>query len=876
MIYKIFKLLLPLIFLSTLVCNGLFGQVNNGVLDYSNRNDYEIAAVNVQGADKRDPNAIRSIAALRVGDEVTIPGPNIPKAIKALWRLSLFEDVQILQDSVVGDLVYLTIYLKERPLLSRYTYRGTSKNRHDDLNEIVADIMTKGGIVTEDQKILAADKLREYYVERGRLDAKVNVKEEKDNTRDDAVQLIFIIDEGPKIKIDEITFNGNSHYSDRKLRKKLENTKRKKAIFKKSKFVKKDFEGDKDNIIYAYNKDGFRDARILGDSIYRKEDGNLAIQIDINEGNRYFFRDIKWKGNSLYSDQQLSKILGILRGDVYNPELLESRLRFSQDGRDISSLYLDDGYLFFEVNPVEVAIENDSVDIEMQIYEGAQATIENVVIEGNDRTNEAVIRRILRTRPGSKFSRADIVRSQREVINLGYFNPETMDMQTPVNPQRGTVDIIYRVEERPSDQLELSAGYGGFQGLIGTLGVTFNNFSIANIKDRSTWSPLPQGDGQKLSLRAQSNSRFFRSFNFSFTDPWLGGKKPNSFTIGAVRTALDYRLLGQGQLVINRGFVGLGTQLKFPDDFFSSSTTLSLENIVLNEYEFGNFRVVDPNSNRLINITDGNFKNFTLTQTITRSSISDPLFPRRGSRVSLSVKFTPPYSLFRGERSFVLTEQEKADIIERLTKINGPGASLSDALIQNAFDSEINSRRFEFLEYHKWNFNAEWYFNIVGKLVIMAQAKIGILGAYDSEIGISPFERFEVGGDGLNNQNVGILGRDIIALRGYETNELPQNNLGGGTVFDKFTVELRYPISLNPNSTVFVTSFLQGGNSWGSFSQFNPFDMRRSAGVGMRVFLPMFGLLGFNYGFGIDRDLPEGTGWRDYGVFNIVLGFEPE
>lgn len=871
------KLHVKILCLSALfvVATAAQAQITDEVVDYNNRQEYEIAAVNVTGAEKRDRNAIRSIAALRAGDQITIPGPNIPKAIKALWKLKLFEDVQIIQDSVVGDLVYLNIYLKERPILSRYTYRGTNKNRHDDLNDIVNDIMTKGGIVTEDQKILAAAKIEEYYQGRGRLDARVTVKEESDNTRQDAVQLIFVINEGPKVKIEEINFTGNEHFSDRKLRKKLSNTKRKKALFKKSKFIRKDYEEDKKSLVMAYNNDGFRDAAVVQDSVYRKDNGLLAIDITIDEGNRYFFRDISWKGNSLYSDEQLTKILGILKGDVYNPELLESRLRFSQDGRDISSLYLDDGYLFFEVNPVEVAIENDSVDIEMQIYEGAQATIENVIIEGNDRTNEDVVRRILRTKPGNKFSRADIVRSQREVINLGYFNPETMDMQTPVNPQRGTVDIIYKLEERPSDQLELSAGYGGFQGLIGTLGVTFNNFSIANIKDRSTWSPLPQGDGQRLSIRAQSNSRFFRSFNFSFTDPWLGGKKPNSFTTGFFRTIQDFSFSGQGSLAINRAFVGLGTQLKWPDDFFSSSTTLSFENIVLDQATFSNFFVQE--GNRQIQVTDGSFKNINLTQTFTRSSISDPLFPRRGSRISLSIKLTPPYSMFRGDDvSYTLTDGERAEILEQLVLMNGPGAALSEAAIESAYRSEINSRRFEFLEYHKWNFNAEWYFNLAGKLVLMTQAKIGVLGAYNDEIGIVPFERFEVGGDGLNNQNVGLLGRDIIALRGYEVNELPANRRGGGTAFNKFTAELRYPLSLNPNSTIFVTGFLQGGNTWSTFSEMNPFEMQRSAGVGMRVFLPMFGLLGFNYGFGIDRDLPAGTGWRDYGVFNIVLGFEPE
>ena len=853
-----------------------FGQVDSlPVMDYTERGDYEIAAVEVTGAENRDRNAIRSIAGLRVGDKIAIPGPNIPKAIKSLWKLRLFEDVKVLQDSTVGNLVYLRIYLKERPILSRFTYRGVGKGKHSDLNDIVNGIMTKGGIVTEDQKILAELKIKEFFVEKGKLDARVQVDEQLDELNQNAVKLIFNIDEGERVKVQDILFVGNEEVSDRKLRKRLKGTKRKGTLFKKTKYVKDKYAEDKKNLVEEYRKEGFRDANITKDSIWREADGDLMIKLWVDEGNRYYFRDITWKGNSLYTDEQLTTILGIVKGDVYNPELLESRLRFSQDGRDISSLYLDDGYLFFDVQPVEVSVLNDSVDIEMQIFEGPQATIENVVINGNDRTNEDVIRRVLRTRPGEKFSRSDIVRSQREIINLGYFNPETLDMQTPVNPQRGTVDIIYNVEERPSDQLELSAGYGGFNGLIGTLGVTFNNFSLANVRDRSTWSPLPQGDGQKLSLRAQSNSRFFRSYNFSFTDPWLGGKKPNSFTIGGFRTTQDFTTLGRGSLVINRGFVALGSQLRWPDDYFSTSTSLSIENIILSDFGQAQFQV-EGAGGQIVPITNGSFKNFSITQTLTRSSISDPLFPRRGSRISLSLKFTPPYSLFRSDNNFTLTDDEIAQVIRDLTMEFGPADPPTQADIEREIFSRENAKRFEFLEYHKWTFNGEWYFNLFDKLVLMTQAKFGLVGAYNDEIGISPFERFELGGDGLNNQNVGIVARDIIALRGYEVNEIPQNGRGGATIYDKFTVELRYPLSLNPNSTIFVTTFLQGGNAWARFSDFNPFEMRRSVGVGMRVFLPMFGLLGFNYGWGFDKDLPEGAGLGEYGQFNIILGFEPE
>ena len=526
------------------------------------------------------------------------------------------------------------------------------------------------------------------------------------------------------------------------------------------------------------------------------------------------------------------------------------------------------GYLFFNIDPVEVAVVGDSIDMEMQIFEGAQATIANVGIFGNDRTHEHVIRRELRTKPGNKFSRSQIIRSQRAVTGLGYFNPETLDIQTPVNQQNGTVDVNYTVEERPSDQLELSAGYGGAQsGLIGTLGVTFNNFSLANIKDKSTWSPLPQGDGQKLSIRAQSNSRFFRSYNMSFTEPWLGGKRPTSFTVGAVHSAFDQESFGLGSLKITRGFVGLGTQLKWPDDFFSISGTLTLESINLNDYQNGQFFV---NGDQ---VTTGNFKNFHLTGTITRSSVAEPIFPRSGSRISLSIQATPPYSVFRGSNDFTLSQEEKDEVRANWIESRGPAAPY-DAETEER--RALNAKKFRFLEYHKWHFRGEWYFNIFDKFVLASNIKFGFLGAYNSQIGISPFERFEVGGDGLSNQNVGITGKDIISLRGYETSDLPENRIdGGGAIYDKLTMELRYPISLNPNSSIYVHGFVQGGNIWSGFDDFNPFDMKRSAGFGLRVFLPMFGLLGFDYGFGFDKD-PNAPGFENYGQFNIILGFEPE
>lgn len=853
-------------------CFGLLhmdAQIDSGIINYGDKKTYEIGGINIVGAETRDRNAIKSIAGIKEGSKVQIPGAAIPAAIKALLKLRLFDDVQIYIEKTEGEIVFLKIILIERPILTRWSYKGVKNSQHEDLNDIVKNILTKGGIVTDDQKDLAKAKIKEFYVEKGKLDADVKVKEIAEESKNPSVRLEFSIETNDRVKVENIIFEGNNTYSSRKLRKKMEKTKKKGTLLRKSKFIEKEYQEDLKSITKFYQKEGFKNMTVVRDTTYRNKNGNVVVEIKIEEGNRHFFRDIKWKGNTLYTNDYLYTILGIAKGDVYNPELLQNRLKFSLDGRDISSLYLDDGYLAFDITPVEIAVDRDSVDIEMRIFEGPQFTVDNIIIKGNDRTNEHIVRREIRTRPGQKFSRSDIIRSQREIINLGYFNPESLGIDNPVNQARGTVNIEYQLEEKPSDQLELSAGYGGFSGLIGTLGVVFNNFSLANVKDRSTWSPLPQGDGQKLSVRLQSNSRFFKSYNFSFTEPWLGGNKPRSFTIGAVQTSFDYSLSGAGTLKITRGFIGLGSQMKWPDDFFSSNTTLNIEQINLDNFRSGGFA-----------ITKGKFNNFSIKQTFTRSSISDPLFPRRGSKVSLSLQVTPPYSLFRKDNTFTPTQQQRDEIVNELRFEFGPARPVTQSDIDAKIEELKEANKFKWLEYHKWRFSSEWYYNVFDKLVFAAIAKIGILGTYNNDIGISPFERFELGGDGINNQNAGLQGKEILALRGYQNTDLDGNGnrtasggFEGAPIFNKYTLEMRYPLSLNPNSTIYVTSWLQGGNAYRKFDDFNPFDLKRSAGFGARVFLPMFGLLGFNYGWGFDKVL---TGDQSYGQFNIVLGFEPE
>jgi len=820
---------------------------------YDQPKEFEIGGIRVVGTQYADANTLIAIAGFRVGDKVRIPGSVFPKAIQALWALRLFTDVQINRERTVGDKVFIEISVKELPRYTRHTYTGVRKNKHDDLNGIVTKYLQKGAILTENIKSSLITGIEAYFVEKGFLNTRVKILSFKDERTTNGNRLEFVIDAGKKIKIKDIRFYGNDHIKAKVLRKKMKNTARKSRIFKKSKLVRKDYEEDKLKIEAYYNTIGYRDTRIVKDSISRNEKGELLIDLFIEEGNRYFFRNIVWKGNTLYDTKYLDQVLGIKKGDVYNQELLSTRLQFSQDGRDISSLYLDNGYLFFRVDPVETSIENDSIDLELRIFEGPQATIDRVVIKGNDRTHEHVIRRELYTRPGDKFSRSDIIRSQREIINLGYFNQEALGINTPVNPDRGTVDVEYTVEEKPSDQLELSAGYQPSTtfsrgGIIGTLGVTFNNFSLRNVKNKETWNPLPQGDGQRFSVRGQTSGERFQSYNVSFTEPWLGGKKPNSLTVAGFYNRFSQGFSGSSsfqRLDILQGTVGFGTRLKWPDDNFIFRADLDIQTLRLSNWP--GFR---DDNNRTV--SNGIFHNYNMAFTLARNSINDPIFPKQGSLISLKLQVTPPYSLFKSTEFY-----KTADVNEL----------------------------YKYVEYLKWRIDAEWYTTLVGKLVLKTSTKMGLLSRWSSKTPLTPFERFELGGDGLNNQNAGLNGRTIVSLRGYEVNGTNGNGdgimdrlAGGAGVFAKYTAELRYPISLNPQSTIFITAFAQGGNAWRTVQEFNPFDVRRSAGMGLRVFLPMFGTLGFDYGFGFDKPnlIQQGAKWNTFGRFSIVLGFEPD
>jgi outer membrane protein insertion porin family len=846
-----FYSVLVLIFL----CFGLTPQVlqaqedNTPVADYGKSKEYEIGSVKVKGAQFSDENAIISIAGLKVGDKVRIPGPEIQKAIKSLWKIKLFTDVQIFKERTLGDVIFLEIVVKERARYSRHSFKTVKKNAHEELNKIVDRRLIKGSIVSENTKIEVKNDLEKHFRDKGFLDTEVNIQELPDEATTNSVRFVFDVNKKKKVKIQDITFSGNANATPRKLWKQLEKTKRKYKIFSGSKFLAKEYEEDKKKMLKYYNKIGFRDAKIKSDSIWREKDGDVRIHIALDEGKRYYFHNIVWKGNSIYDTETLERVLGIKKGDIYNTELLDNRLKFSQDGRDVSTLYMDNGYLFFNVDPTEVSIDKDSIDVEMRIFEGPQATIDRVVVKGNDRTHDHVIRRELRTKPGQKFSRSDIIRSQREIVSLGYFNAEKLGINTPVNPTRGTVDIEYSVEEKPSDQLELSAGWGGgYAGqkasLIGTLGVSFNNFSVRNITKRETWSPLPQGDGQKFSVRWQTNAKAYQSLNMSFTEPWLGGKRPISFSSVLYRTGLNYGYYygtpNSNKYTTTGMTLSLGSRLKIPDDNFISTTAIDLKRQNLTNFTSGGFL-----------ITNGQYNNFSIKQTFSRSSVSDPLFPKSGSNLTFIAQFTPPYSKFR-----------------------------SDTTNYATWNTE---KRFKWLEYHKWRFNAEWYATIVGNLVVKASTKIGVLGSYNKAIGLSPFERFTVGGNGLSNYQNQIIGNDLISTRGYKSpseqpGDFPGSGTSGGGVFSKYDLELRYPISLNPQSTIYVLAFAEGVNAWKGLRDYNPFDVKRSAGLGLRVFLPMFGMLGADWGVGFDKPYitTSPVKLKDLSTFNIILGFEPD
>ncbi|MBH83877.1 MAG: outer membrane protein assembly factor BamA [Flavobacteriales bacterium] len=776
-------------------------------INYSNPKEYVIGGIDLEGIKFLDKKTLIQLSTLEVGSKIMVPGDKLTKATKILWQQGLFSNVQIKVKSIQSNVIFLTLLLEERPRLSKFRFNGLKRSEIDAIRDKIK--LSRGKIITENIINNTKNIIANHFKEKGYLNINTSINQELDTITKNHVIIVLNIDKGKKVKIGRINFQGNSTFSDKRLKRLMKDTKEKKffRIFKASKFLEEAYNNDKENIILKYNEKGLRDAKILSEkNTYNNEEELLNIDININEGKTYYFGDITFVGNTKYSNKELTELVGINKGDIFDQSILESRVLGSPDSRDVHSIYLDNGYLFSQVTPVETEIRNDTIDIEIRIYEGLQARINRVSVSGNSKTNDHVIIREIRTKPGDLFSRSDIMRSQREIATLNYFDPEKLNIDVDPNQEDGTVDLNYIVEEKSSDQIELQGGYGADR-IIGTFRVSFNNFSAKNIFKNGAWSPLPSGDGQRLSLSATSNGVQFQSYNISFTEPWLGGKKPNSLTIGAYHSITSNGLErddeNRGVFKVTGASFGLGKRLKWPDDFFTLYQNISLKKYLVDQYSFGNF-------------DDGTFYNMSYSFILGRNSVDQPTFPRKGSNMKLSIQLTPPYSILDG--------------------------------ISNYSESEIEDLN-TWVEYHKWNFGANWFNSLADKLVLKTNLEYGLIGKYSNDKELTQFERFYVGGDGLSGYAVD--GREVIALRGYENNSLSPSN--GATIYNKYTLELRYALSLNPQSPIFALAFIEAGNTWNMFNKFNPFDIKRSAGVGIRMTIPMMGIMGVDWGYGFDE-----------------------
>jgi len=790
----------------------LLAQESTRIMDYMDPGEYVVGDITVSGVKYLDTNAIVGLSGIRKYSRILVPGDLITKAVQKLWSQGLFSDVKITATEIRSDTIFLNIYLGERARISSVEYFGIKQNEVQDITDKVN--LMAGSQVTDHVLSSTVSIIKDHFIEKGFLNTDVRIIQKDDPETPNSIKLNVHIDKNDRVKIDDIVFEGNKAFPDKRLRRVMKNTKKQNLnIFKASKYIEDQYEEDKESLVTFYNENGYRDFRILNDTVIDISDDRVVMAIMVDEGKQYYFGDIEWVGNSIYPKGLLSQVLNINEGDIYNQTLLNERLNYDEDA--VSSLYLNNGYLFSNLMPVETDIANDSIDLEIRIHEGEQATLNRVIVKGNTRTNEHVVRRELYTRPGDLFSKDAIIRSARQVAVLGHFDPEKINPQPLMNPAEGTVDLEYPLEETANDQFEISGGWGAGM-LVGTVGVRFNNFAMKNFFKPSEWKPYPSGDGQSLSIRAQSNGRIYQSYNVSFMEPWLGGKKPNSFTVSAYRSVMtngDKRGVESRQSMIIDGVsTGLGKRLAWPDDFFSLYAELGYQRYNLDNYDYYNFLFRNGEANLM-----------SLTTRLTRFSTAPSLiYPRRGSSFSLSLQLTPPYSLLNGKDYSDATDQEK----------------------------------YRWIEFHKWVFKGDYYYELFDKFVMNTRVSFGYLGSYNKDIGPSPFENFYLGGDGMTGYS--FYGRDVIALRGYENGSLTPTMIKDnkrvyvGNVYSKLTFEFRYPLTLNPQATIYLLTFLEAGKSWYELKEFNPFKMHRSAGVGLRANLPMFGLLGIDWAYGFD------------------------
>lgn len=815
-----------LFIIGLLLMTFIYAQNDSGYVDvdYFFPKEYEIGNIEVTGVQFVDPSIVINLTGLKTGQKINVPGEDIANAIKLLWKQGLFSDVKIRVKKIIDGKIFLEIALKERQRLSTFSFKGISKKDADDLKDQMQ--LAHGKQITENILNNADNIIKRFYIDKGFLFTEVTIIKKDDPHIPNHISLVFEINKKSRVKVNNIIFSGNKILLSKRLKRAMKETKTQKwfRVFKSSKYIESDYRDDLKKIVEKYNEEGYRDAKILKDSMVILNAKRIDLLIKVYEGKQYFFRNITWTGNTKYSSQLLTQLLGIKKGDVYNKKLLDDNLYMNERG--VFSLYQDNGYLFSSINPVETSINGDSIDLEIQIYEGKVAKVNEVSIIGNTKTNDHVIIREIRTKPGELYNRSKIIRTQRELATLGYFNPEKLNVNPTPHPDDGTVDLEYIVEEKPSDQIELSGGWGA-RMIVGTLGLRFNNFSLRNIFNKESWSPLPTGDGQRLTLRAQSNGLYYQGYNFSFVEPWLGGRKPNSLTLNLYHTiysnGVSKKQDNRESMNISGVALGFGKRLRWPDDYFSIYAESNFQIYHLNNYSY----------QQIFTYKNGVSNNFSLLFALSRNSTDQPIFPRRGSNFSLSLQLTPPYSAFNNNTDYsILSDQDK----------------------------------YKWIEYHKWKFNGTWFTSLAGKLVLETKGEFGFKGLFNRAIGPAPFEGFNVGGDGLMTYN--LYGMETIALRGYENGSLTPDK--GGNIYDKFTFELRYLISPNPQATLYALTFFESGNAWYNFETFNPFDVYRSAGIGVRIFLPMFGKLGVDWGYGFD-DVP-GRPSANKGQFHFIIG----
>lgn len=789
-------------------------------LSYLNPKDYIIGGVTISGAKYLDKDVLLQISKLNKGDKINLPGEANANVIKDLFKQGLFDDIQLNVTGINMDTIYLEIAVVERPRLSRLHITGIRKGEIEDVTKKLND--KTGKIVNENLLATTSAIIKKHFNEKGYLFTTVEMTQTKDpGDANNSVILNVKVTKNNKVMINSVTFEGNKDFSQKKLKSYLSKTRERHwyNIFGSKKFKQDKYDEDKQNLVDKMQSKGYRDAEILSDSVTKHDLQTVDVKLKIFEGPKYYFGDIKFSGNARYPSELLTRFLQIEKGQVFSEEELNKRLTGPTPASDdVSSLYLNDGYLTFNADPVQTRIHNDTVDLDIRIYEGPQYTISRVILKGNDVTNDKVVMREIRTKPGQKFSKELLIRSAREIGQLGNFDEQkTEPRPTNVNPAEGTVDLIYNVVEKPSDQIELSGGFGGGQ-LVGTLGLTFNNFSLRNLFNGKAYRPLPKGDGQKLSLRGQSSGRTYQNFSFTFSEPWLGGKKPIYFAVSAYtqgsstgqyfpKTSPSYQ-----NLRINGVGITLGKRLNWPDNYFQLNYSLNFDHYNLDNY-----------SGYLFN--NGTSYNIKLTQEFSRNSIDVPLYPTLGSNIKLTLQATPPYSLFNNVNYKVATPAE----------------------------------RYHFVEYYKIKFDAQWFTKLAGKLVLMSQARFGYLGQYNKAVGPSPFERFKLGGDGMQSYQF-LQGTDIIGMRGYENfsvvpvgSNLNGNTNQGNAIYNKYTFEVRHPVIAGQSATIYLLGFAEGGNVWDNINQVNPFNVRKSVGFGARIFLPIFGLLGLDYGYGFDK-----------------------